>query len=83
MKDLIKAISRIFNRKPNEFLEQIDFSDLLADESQRVPVLGELGQGFHPCFSIEEYNKDLLYIFRFHKKDFCMDFSHTDGHFRA
>ncbi|MEA2101915.1 MAG: hypothetical protein U9P80_04995 [Thermodesulfobacteriota bacterium] len=87
MKNFIKAVSQIFNRihtrQINTYIGETGFSDKVADEREWLSLYESTDHGFRPCFSPEEYNKALLHIFQFHKKDFCMDFSHTDGHFRV
>lgn len=84
---LIKVFWSRFSKKGHSGNE-IDF--ILDDEMYCQPSDGEdmladfgIEDGFRDCRDLAEYNKDFLLIFKVYRKDFLIDYSHKDGHFRV
>jgi len=43
----------------------------------------ELDEVFRSFGSLEEYNKEFVMFFKAHRKEFFLDYSQNDGHFRV
>ncbi len=57
----------------------IDLSDLLTKSDDDALLADE----FKSFSSTADYNRELLNVFQFHRKDIVLDISHKDGHFRV
>lgn len=63
------------NLKPIDLADVFpaDMDDLLRTENNNFRLLS----------SIEDYNREIVYLFQAHGDAFYVDRSHTDGHFRV
>ncbi len=64
-------------------LRNIDFSDLVTKDFELVTDRNTMAGDFRSFSSTEDYNRDFLNIFQAFKKDFYLDYSQKDGHFRV
>lgn len=84
---LIRVFWNRFSKKSHPGNE-IDF--ILDDEMDCLPcdeedMLADFGieDRFRDCRDLAEYNKDFLMIFKVYRRDFLIDYSQKDGHFRV
>jgi len=64
-------------------LRNIDFSDLVTKDFELFTDRNTMAGDFRSFSSTEDYNRDFLNIFQAFKKDFYLDYSQKDGHFRV
>jgi len=80
---LIGLLIKKFTFFEKKSFRTIDLSDLVVKDfnlfTDRDAMTGE----FRSFSSSEEYNRDFLCIFQAFKKDFFLDYSQKDGHFRV
>jgi hypothetical protein len=59
--------------------------DIHPITSSLEDIILELGldSEYRDCGSLDEYNRDFLTIFKTHRRDFLLDHSQKDGHFRV
>ncbi|MCE5275539.1 MAG: hypothetical protein ABFD70_05605 [Syntrophaceae bacterium] len=57
------------------YCQPSDVEDMLADFG--------IEDRFRDCRDLAEYNKDFLMIFKVYRRDFLIDYSQKDGHFRV
>ena len=76
---LIKKLT-FFEKKS---LRSIDLSDLVAKDFELFTDRNTMAGDFRSFSSTDDYNRDFLCIFQAFKKDFYLDYSQKDGHFRV
>lgn len=84
---LIRVFWSRFSKKGHP-ANEIDF--ILDDEMDCQPCDEEdmladfcIEDRFRDCRDLAEYNKDFLMIFKVYRRDFLIDYSQKDGHFRV
>lgn len=86
---LLHTIRRLWERwVDNPFqsvnLEHIDEEDLCYDpDVERILKSLELQSAFRCFRTLEDYNKDFIAYFKSHRREFLLDYSQKDGHFRV
>ena len=61
----------------------IDLTDLVVKDFQLFTDRDAMTCDFRSFSDSEDYNRDMLCIFQSFKKDFYLDHSQRDGHFRV
>lgn len=64
-------------------LRSIDLSDLITRDFQQFADRDAMAGDFRSFSNTDDYNRDFLSIFQSFKKDFYLDYSQKDGHFRV
>jgi hypothetical protein len=70
---------------PSTKISFISDDDIHPISSSLEDIITELGYDseYRDCQSQDEYNRDFLTIFKVHRRDFLLDYSQRDGHFRV
>jgi hypothetical protein len=62
----------------------INEEDLQFDpDIDRIMRESELDEIFRSFGSLEEYNQEFVVFFKAHRREFLLDYSQRDGHFRV
>jgi hypothetical protein len=65
-------------------LSCINEEDLQFDpDIDRIMRESELDEIFRSFGSLEEYNQEFVVFFKAHRREFLLDYSQRDGHFRV
>ncbi|MGI6388246.1 MAG: hypothetical protein ACOX2W_14215 [Desulfomonilia bacterium] len=64
-------------------LRSIDLSDLIKRDFQQFVDRDAMAGDFRSFSNTDDYNRDFLSMFQNFKKDFYLDYSQKDGHFRV
>lgn len=65
-------------------LYRIKDEDLQFDpDIDRIMRESELDEIFRSFGNLEEYNKEFVVFFKAHRREFLLDYSQRDGHFRV
>jgi HSP20 family molecular chaperone IbpA len=65
-------------------LSCINEEDLQFDpDIDRIMRESELDEIFRSFGSLEEYNQEFVVFFKAHRREFLIDYSQRDGHFRV
>ncbi len=64
-------------------LRSIDLSDLITQDFRQFTDRNAMADDFRSFSNTDDYNRDFLSIFQSFKKDFYLDYSQKDGHFRV
>jgi hypothetical protein len=66
-------------------IASISDDDIHPISSSLEDIIIELGfdSEYRDCENLDEYNRDFLAIFKTHRRDFLLDHSQKDGHFRV
>jgi len=64
-------------------LRSIDLSDLIKRDFQQFVDPDAMAGDFRSFSNTDDYNRDFLSMFQNFKKDFYLDYSQKDGHFRV
>ncbi len=80
---LIGTLVRRFTFFEKKSLRSIDLSDLITRDFQQFTDRNAMADDFRSFSNTDDYNRDFLSIFQSFKKDFYLDYSQKDGHFRV
>jgi hypothetical protein len=80
-----RIIDRFFGRRmfENKSAKNIDLSNIFSSDFIMMQNPEAIRDDFKSFSTMDDYNKDFLSIFQTYRKDFVLDYSQKDGHFRV
>ena len=86
---LLIALRKLWRRMTGNPFKDITIGcisdeDLRFDpDMERMLTDYEFDEAFRSFYSLDEYNKDFVIFFKSHRREFLIDYSQRDGHFRV
>jgi hypothetical protein len=89
LKPILRALRKIWLRMTLNPFQGLEFSCINEEDLQFDPDIdrimreSELDEIFRSFGSLEEYNQEFVVFFKAHRREFLLDYSQRDGHFRV
>ena len=86
---ILLALRKIWLRMTLNPFQGVELSSIKDEDLQFDPDIdrimreSELDEIFRSFGSLEDYNKEFVVFFKAHRREFLLDYSQRDGHFRV
>jgi len=86
---ILRALKKIWIRVTGNPFQGVELSCIEDEDLQFDPDIdrimreNELDEIFRSFGNLEEYNKEFVVFFKAHRREFLLDYSQRDGHFRV
>jgi hypothetical protein len=86
---ILLALRKIWFRITLNPFQGVEFSSIKDEDLQFDPDIdrmireSELDEIFRSFGCLEDYNKEFVVFFKAHRREFLLDYSQRDGHFRV